>query len=347
MNDNNGGIPSSLSVLYGKNWFRWNKQMQSLFDFHETLEVVTISVHVLAANATDAQRVSYKDSKKKDCNALFCIQSVVDSANFDQIFHVESANEACDVLVTYYVGVADEHVGSKDWLLDTGCSNHMTGGREWLVDFDESKKIKIKLADNSSLSLNKLITQEMVNGIPGLVMPDKLYEGFLVGKESINSFASTVPVRSSCILEVVHSDVCGSFEDHSVGENMYIISFIDEYSRKLWIYVIKKKDEVFEIFNIFNKLVENQSEKKTKLLRIDGGGEYTSKTFEEFYEEDRIDHEVTAPHMPQHNGIGEIRNKTLLDKVRCILKRENLRKSLWGEVVTVVVYILNMCPTKK
>ena len=46
--------------------------MQLLFG-HETLEVVTNEVHVLAANATDAQRVSHKDAKKKDCKALFCI----------------------------------------------------------------------------------------------------------------------------------------------------------------------------------------------------------------------------------------------------------------------------------
>lgn len=60
-------------------------------------------------------------------------------------------------------------------------------------------------------SLNQMITQEMVNGIPSLVMPDKLCEGFLVEKQSINSFASTVLMRSSCILEVVHTDVCGPF----------------------------------------------------------------------------------------------------------------------------------------
>ena len=45
--------------------------------------------------------------------------------------------------------VADNHVESKIWFLDSGCSNHMTGRKEWLADFDESKKSKVKLADNS------------------------------------------------------------------------------------------------------------------------------------------------------------------------------------------------------
>ncbi|XP_050896203.1 uncharacterized protein LOC127102930 [Lathyrus oleraceus] len=47
--------------------------------------------------------------------------------------------------------VVNEHVNSKTWFLDTGCSNHMTDRRKWLIDFDKSKKSKIKLVDNSSL----------------------------------------------------------------------------------------------------------------------------------------------------------------------------------------------------
>lgn len=53
-------------------------------------------------------------------------------------------------------------------------------------------------------------------------------------------------------------------------------------------------------------LVENQSEKKIKVLRTDGGGEYTSKMFEEFYTEHGVIHEVTAPYTPQHIGHGEM-----------------------------------------
>ncbi|XP_050895483.1 uncharacterized protein LOC127102114 [Lathyrus oleraceus] len=46
-----------------------------------------------------------------------------------------------------------EHVDSKIWFLETGCSNHMTGRRKWLANFDKSKKSKIKLAYNSSLQV--------------------------------------------------------------------------------------------------------------------------------------------------------------------------------------------------
>lgn len=71
------------------------------------------------------------------------------------------------------------------------------------------------------------------------------------------------------------------------------------------------------------------------------------KMFEEFFAKHGIDHEVTAPYTSQHNGITKRRNKTILDTERCMLKKNFFPKSLWGEVLPTVVYILNKCPTKK
>lgn len=58
--------------------------------------------------------------------------------------------------------------------------------------------------------------------------------------------------------------------------------------------MIKREDEVFQIFKISKMLVENLSEKKIKVLQTDEGGEYTSKLFEELCVEHGIDHKVTA-----------------------------------------------------
>jgi len=89
MNDGNG-MPNSLLILDEKNWERWHKHMKSLFGLQDTLEVVTNGVAELAENATEAQQVLHRDSKKESCKASFCIQSAVDNANFDKIAHVES-----------------------------------------------------------------------------------------------------------------------------------------------------------------------------------------------------------------------------------------------------------------
>ncbi|XP_050877295.1 uncharacterized protein LOC127081048 [Lathyrus oleraceus] len=47
--------------------------------------------------------------------------------------------------------VTDDHVKCKICFLDSGCSNHLTGRKVWLVDFKESKKSKVKLDDNNLL----------------------------------------------------------------------------------------------------------------------------------------------------------------------------------------------------
>jgi transposase InsO family protein len=66
----------------------------------------------------------------------------------------------------------------------------------------------------------------------------------------------------------------------SILGSMYFVSFIDDFSRKTWIYFLKTKDEVFSKSQEFKALAENQRGKKIKLLRMDNGGEYTSKEFE-------------------------------------------------------------------
>ena len=84
----------------------------------------------------------------------------------------------------------------------------------------------------------------------------------------------------------------------SLSGYVYCASFIDDYSRKTWIYFLKKKDEVFEKFKEFKTLVENLSEKRIKTLRSDNGGEFTSGEFNEYNKEYGIKRELTIPYNP-------------------------------------------------
>ena len=88
--------------------------------------------------------------------------------------------------------------------------------------------------------------------------------------------------RAKHILELPHNDVFGPMKVPSLGKSMYYVSFIDDFSRNTWIYFLKKQSEVFDRFKEFKALVENQIEKKIKVLRTDNGGEFCSKEFEEF-----------------------------------------------------------------
>ena len=88
----------------------------------------------------------------------------------------------------------------------------------------------------------------------------------------------------------------------------------------IWLFTIKLKSEALSVFKNLKILIEKESEKSIKILRTDGGGEYTSKDFEDFCKSEGIAHEVTPPYTPQHNGLAERRNRTLLNMARSMIK---------------------------
>ena len=66
----------------------------------------------------------------------------------------------------------------------------------------------------------------------------------------------------------------------SLGGYRYYVSFIEDYSKMTWIYFLKKKTKVFKRFLEFKSLVENQTDRKIKVLRTDNGGELCGKEFD-------------------------------------------------------------------
>jgi transposase InsO family protein len=127
----------------------------------------------------------------------------------------------------------------------------------------------------------------------------------------------------------------------SISGYVYYVSFIDDYSRKTWIYFLKTKDEVFIKFKEFKALIENLSERKIKILRSDNGGEYTSKEFVNFCKDVGIKRELTTPYNPQQNGVAERKNRTILEAVKTMIHDQDLPMCLWVEATMTAVYVQN------
>ena len=79
--------------------------------------------------------------------------------------------------------------------------------------------------------------------------------------------------KAHAVLERIHYDVCGPFSIASTVRQKYFVIFIDDFSRKCWIFFVWKKDETFSKFIEFKALVENETDKKVKALRSDNGGD--------------------------------------------------------------------------
>jgi transposase InsO family protein len=100
-------------------------------------------------------------------------------------------------------------------------------------------------------------------------------------------------------LQLVHSDICGPLETPSLSSALYFITFIDDYSRKTWVYFLKHKSEAFVVFQEFKALVEKESRKCIKTLHTDNVGEYTKNEFSTYLSKHGIKHQRTVPYTPQ------------------------------------------------
>ena len=99
-------------------------------------------------------------------------------------------------------------------------------------------------------------------------------------------------------------------------------------------------------FKTYKAEVENQLEKKIKVIRSDRGGEYESAAFSDFCAQNGIVHQTTAPYTPQQNGVAERKNRTLKEMINSMLNSSGLPHNLWGEALLTANFILNRIPFK-
>ncbi|CAJ2637623.1 unnamed protein product [Trifolium pratense] len=393
------------------------------------------------------------------CHKLGHFQSECPDWEEDNVNYAEF-DEAEELLLMAQKGKEIKEIQRSDerfndnhqiWFLDSGCSNHMVGNKEWLFDYDDSFKDSVKLGDDSKMAvigkgnlklyiqgyvqvltnvyylpglknnllsigqlqqknltivfkndtckvyheekglimfthmsmnimyiikapvlvpkcfntsqsndaqlwhqryghlsfkgMNILAQKKMVQGLPAVKEPEQKCDSCMKGKQQRDSVSKKSSWKASERLELIHSDICGPISPESNGKKRYFITFIDDLSRKTWIYFLSEKSEALSIFQKFKAMVENETNLKIQCLRTDRGGEYTSTVFNEYCDSHGIRRQLTAAYTPQQNGVSERKNRTIMNMVRCMLKDKNVPKSFWPEVVNWSVHILNRCPT--
>ena len=146
-------------------------------------------------------------------------------------------------------------------------------------------------------------------------------------------------------LGYIYSDLWGPAQVNLLGGCRYFLTFIDDFSRMVWVFALKSKYEVLEKFKNWKTFVENQTDLKVKALRTDNGLEYCNKLFEEFCKKNGIQRHKTVTYTSQQNGLAERMNMTLVEKVRCMLIYSKLPKTLWAEALNTSCYLVNMSPS--
>ncbi|KAJ9535118.1 hypothetical protein OSB04_un001804 [Centaurea solstitialis] len=195
-------------------------------------------------------------------------------------------------------------------------------------------------------SMKKTSKNGLVKGLPQFDHENQLCESCLVGKQTRKSFPTTTTYKAKRPLELVHGDLCGPITPATKGQNRYVFTLIDDFSRFMWIYLLKEKSEAFTHFKKFKALAENEIGKSLKVFRSDRGGEFTSLEFNTFCDQNGVKRHLTAPYSPQQNGIVERRNRTLMDMTRSIMKAMHVPNYLWGEAVNHSTNLINRVYTR-
>ncbi|GAB2266514.1 hypothetical protein Dimus_037897 [Dionaea muscipula] len=168
----------------------------------------------------------------------------------------------------------------------------------------------------------------------------KFCDTCVMGKQTRLCFDKGMHLSKNC-LDYIHADLWGPEKTVTPAGNRFFLSIVDDFSRKVWIYLLKSKDQTFEKFKEWKNLVENQKDRKIKVLRTDNGLEFCNVLFDDFCKHNGIERHRIIIKTPQQNGIAERMNRTLLEKVRCLLFTASLPKCLWGEALNTAAYLIN------
>ncbi|GJU08384.1 retrovirus-related pol polyprotein from transposon TNT 1-94 [Tanacetum coccineum] len=115
------------------------------------------------------------------------------------------------------------------------------------------------------------------------------------------------------------------------GGSRYYVTLLDDSSRKVWVYFLKNKSEVFNTFKKWKAAVENETNLRVKYLKFDNGGEYSSREFIKYCAENWIKMLKTVPETPQQNGVAERMNRTLNERAKSMRLHAGLPKMFWEE----------------
>nr|GEZ39199.1 retrotransposon protein, putative, Ty1-copia subclass [Tanacetum cinerariifolium] len=217
---------------------------------------------------------------------------------------------------------------AREWYVDSGATIHVVRSRNSFITYRAVTGRQVMIANRDKADVCGVGTIQM-----------KFTSGKTVNLHNVLH----VPTISKSLVsvELMHLDICELNGILTRGGKRYFITFCDNSSRFLYVYLLRSKDEAFDSFKIYKAEVENQLGKKIKILRSNRGGEYFMREFDTFCEENGIKHERTSPYTPQQNGLAERKNRTLVEMVNCMLNQSGLPTNLWGKALLPACHIHN------
>jgi transposase InsO family protein len=125
---------------------------------------------------------------------------------------------------------------------------------------------------------------------------------------------------------------------------VYFLTFIDDCSRKVWVYFMRHKSETFAKFKLWKVEVENQTGRKVKCLRTNNGTKNTNDKFRDSCEQHGIKRHFIVHMALQQNSVAERMNMSIAERARCLRLNDGLGKNLCADAVSIACYLINWSP---
>ncbi|GKA24272.1 ribonuclease H-like domain-containing protein [Tanacetum coccineum] len=151
--------------------------------------------------------------------------------------------------------------------------------------------------------------------------------------------------KTTVIGELVHVDLWGPYKVISKDGFRYFMTIVDDYTRAVWIYLIKTKDEVYGLFVNFINLIHNQFKCSIKNVRSDNDTEFMNNKMNELFSSLGIVHQTSCAYTPQQNGVVERKHRHLLNVARSLLFQSGLPLNMWTECILTAAYLINRLPS--
>ncbi|KAI3698063.1 hypothetical protein L6452_31175 [Arctium lappa] len=164
--------------------------------------------------------------------------------------------------------------------------------------------------------------------------------GLVANKEIYTSLIRCLRVLG----EFVHLDLWGPYRVPSKEGYRFFLTIVDDYSRSVWVYLLKSKDEVFDNIVVFHSLLFTQFGKHVKTFRSDNGIEFVNNKLCEFFKSKGIFHQTSCVYTPQQNGVVKRKHRHLLNVVRALMFQGNVPLNIWSECIITATYLINRTP---
>jgi len=145
-------------------------------------------------------------------------------------------------------------------------------------------------------------------------------------------------------LELIYSDVWGPSSMISSYDSRYYVCFLDAFTKYIWLFPLKQKSDVENIFLHFQTYVEHHFNTKIKVIQTDWEGEY--HRLNTYFSKYGIQHRLACPYTHEQMGAVERRHRQIIEMGLALLAYANLPKPYWEDAFLMAVYIINHLPTK-